>query len=71
MQDSKKRSILKTFTSKLVEVVISATALQIIFGQPFISLGLPILLEGLQMIGYYFHERAWNKVRWGQWLRTM
>lgn len=65
MQDSKKRSILKTLTSKLVEIAISAGALQIIFGQPFISLGLPTLLEGLQMIGYYVHERVWNKVSWG------
>jgi uncharacterized membrane protein len=65
MQDSKKRSILKTLTSKLVEIAISAGALQIIFGQPLVSLGLPTLLEGLQMISYYFHERLWNKVRWG------
>ena len=65
MQDSKKRSILKTLTSKLVEIAISAGALQIIFGQPFVSLGLPTLLEGLQTIGYYFHERVWNKVCWG------
>lgn len=65
LQDSKKRSILKTLTSKLIEIAISAGALQIIFGQPLVSLGLPTLLEGLQMIGYYVHERVWNKVGWG------
>lgn len=65
MKESKKRSIVKTLTSKLVEIGISAGALQIIFKQPVVSVGLPTLLEGLQMIGYYFHERIWNKVSWG------
>lgn len=63
--DSKKRSIVKALTSKLLEISISAGALQVIFEQPFISLGLPSLLEGLQMIGYYLHERIWSKVSWG------
>ena len=64
MQEKKKRTLIKTLTAKLMEISISAIIVQIIFGEPFISLGLPLLLEGCQMVGYYFHERLWNRIEW-------
>lgn len=64
-KEEKKRSLVKTITSKIMEISISAIVLQLIFGIPVISISLPFLLEGLQMIGYYIHERIWTRIKWG------
>ena len=49
MSEERKRSIVKMITTKAGEITISAIVLQLVFRQSLISLGLPILLEGLQM----------------------
>lgn len=62
---ARKRSLIKTITSKLGEITVSGIILQVLFGEPFISIGLPILLEIAQMVWYFFHERIWERIEWG------
>lgn len=64
MGEERKRSIAKMITTKIGEITISAAILQLIFGQPLVSLGLPFLLEVVQMGWYYLHERIWSKIAW-------
>jgi len=64
--EAKCRSILKALTTKAGEIAISATILQLIFSQPLISVGLPTLLEVLQMGWYFIHERIWSHIQWGK-----
>ena len=66
MSEERKRSIVKMITTKAGEITISALVLQLIFRQSLISLGLPILLEGLQMGWYYLHERIWSRIPWAR-----
>jgi len=64
--EARRRSIIKVITMKISEITISGIAIQLIFGQPFVSLGLPLILEGLQMGAYYVHERIWAKIAYGK-----
>lgn len=64
--ETKARSILKTLTMKLLEILTSSLICYLIFGDILIALGLPILLEGIQTILYFIHERMWSLISWGE-----
>ena len=63
--ETKKRSIVKAITMKIIEIVSSIVVLQFLFGIPFISLGLPFVLEGIQLVEFIIHEQAWSNIHWG------
>jgi len=64
--EERKRSITKMITCKVGEILISAIICQVIFQQTIITLGLPILLEIVQMSWYYLHERVWLRIQWAK-----
>ena len=64
--DAHKRSLAKAVVYKTGSVVLLAS-LAWIFTRDLVQMSLiTICYEIIAIIGYYVHERLWQKVRWGQ-----
>ena len=58
--DSRKKSILKTISWRIIAIIISITVVYIFTNSISLSLGIAITSNAVAMIVYYFHERSWN-----------
>ena len=65
MKDSRKKSLLKTLTWRIIATIVTVLGIQLISGDWGMSFGIGIGINLLKTVLYYFHERAWNKVKWG------
>lgn len=64
MKDSRKRTFIKTITDKVMEIGISQVILHLV-GLPLgLAVGLPILIEIIQIGSYIINERIWSKIDW-------
>ena len=64
--ETRKRSILKTLTFRAIATLITSV-LVFTFTRNMIMAGVVGLLDLiLKLIIYYFHERLWNRISWGQ-----
>lgn len=59
--DTKKKSILKTISWRVIAIVISVIITYIYTKSASMSLELVLVANAISMIGYYYHERVWNK----------
>jgi len=63
--DTKKRSIVKTFTFRIIATM-TTMILIVIFTGNFLLAGTIGFLELIsKLMIYYFHERAWDRISWG------
>lgn len=56
-----KESALKTSSYFVVHIAIAFFVSWFVSGSLAIALGISMIEPAIQMIGYYFHERIWNK----------
>ena len=63
--ESRKRSIAKTITFRIVATLTTFILVLIFTNEIKIALGLSIVEFFSKIIVYYVHERIWTKVRWG------
>ncbi|MEE8113850.1 MAG: DUF2061 domain-containing protein, partial [Nitrososphaerales archaeon] len=61
--DSRRRSILKTITWRIIATSTTVIGLYAWTGQLFESAGVGIALNGVKSVFYYLHERIWNRAR--------
>jgi len=65
-QENIKRSILKTISWRAVGTLATVTISYIITG----TLALAFSIGGIELVSkmvlYFFHERAWNTIKWGK-----
>lgn len=54
--DTKTRSIVKAITWRIIATLIAFI---------FVGFTAAILINVVQTVAYYFHERAWVHVKWG------
>lgn len=64
--DSRKRSIAKTATWRIIATFITAIVAFLFTGKAALSIGIGLADTIIKLFGYYFHERAWNKVDFGR-----
>lgn len=64
--DTTLRTITKLITFKITEVIMSALLIWLITGNFAYTIGLPLLIEGLQVVAIFFVERGWNRIQWGK-----
>ena len=63
--DTRKRSIAKTITFRMLATVTTMTIV-FIFTQDFVVAGIVGTIEFFSKIAlYYLHERAWDRIPWG------
>jgi uncharacterized membrane protein len=65
-QDNIKRSIVKTISWRVVGTLATVTISYIITG----TMALAVSIGGIELVSkmllYFFHERAWNNLKWGK-----
>lgn len=61
-----KRSITKALTFRGIILVSDGIIIFLLTNRYDITLALISLFGVIHTVFYFFHERAWNKVRWGK-----
>ena len=65
VNETKKRSLLKAVSFRLVEVAVDTLILSF-FVRPEVAFGLAAGLEGICLLLHYLFERVWNKTDYGR-----
>lgn len=60
------RAIVKTISYRVVILILDFTAIYIFTGQIKIAVGFMIVSNIYTTLGYFFHERIWDKIKWGK-----
>lgn len=60
------RSILKTISYRIVILILDFGSIYIFTGQVKVALGFMIVSNIYTTLGYFFHERIWDKIKWGK-----
>ncbi|MFA6486334.1 MAG: DUF2061 domain-containing protein [Candidatus Magasanikbacteria bacterium] len=60
------RSLLKAITYRIVILILDFTVIYWLTGKSEIALGFMVASNIYTTIAYYFHERAWDNVKWGK-----
>jgi adenylylsulfate kinase len=63
--ETHKRTLAKSITWRIAATVITFVIVIIITGRMDWAIGLSIFDMILKFIGYYVHERAWDRLEWG------
>ncbi len=64
--ETKRRSFYKTISWRIVATVTTLVVSYILTGDTTKSLGIASVDTMLKFVFYFFHERAWTRVDWGQ-----
>jgi len=59
--DSKRKSIVKTVSWRVMAIIISTIVAYAYTSSASMSIEMVLVGNGISMIAYYFHERAWVK----------
>jgi len=65
-EETKKRSIAKSISFRLVEIGVAATVMFLIIGNLELAVGLVLIEEGTCFLLGYIWERIWNRIPWGK-----
>jgi uncharacterized membrane protein len=65
MEEARKRSVVKSVVWRIICIVVSVFTTFLLTGRWNIALAVGTLYNAITMILYYFHERFWNKIKWG------
>jgi uncharacterized membrane protein len=68
VKETKKRSILKSTTYRILVVATDFTVLYMLTCKTEISVVFTLISNTYTWIFYYLHERVWNMVEWGRTL---
>jgi uncharacterized membrane protein len=60
------RSIVKTVTYRVIILILDFASIYIFTGQVKIALGFMIVSNINSTLGFFFHERIWDKIKWGK-----
>ncbi|HTA26535.1 MAG TPA: DUF2061 domain-containing protein [Bacteroidia bacterium] len=66
LKDTMKRSIVKSLSYRLVIIVLDFTTVYIFTGQVKLAIGFMLISNVYTTIAYFFHERIWDKIKWGR-----
>ena len=60
------RSIVKSFSWRIVGTIDTVIISWVITGKLTTAFSIGAIELGTKMILYFFHERIWNKIKWGK-----
>ncbi len=67
MGDQRKRSILKTLSWRGLATLATVFTVLGFTGDVTVSLGVGGIEVVAKIVLYYFHERSWERIRWGRY----
>ena len=62
---TRKRSIIKALTYRVVIVCLDFLAIYVFTHKVEVALGFMIVSNIYTTLGYFLHERAWARIKWG------
>jgi len=65
VEETLRRSIVKTISYRVIILILDFVAIYLFTGQMKLALGFMILSNIYTTVGYFFHERIWDKIKWG------
>lgn len=65
MRETRKRSMAKSILWRFVCIVVSIVTSFLLTARWDIAVAIGGIYNVITMILYYFHERIWNRVKWG------
>ena len=60
------RSVLKTISYRAVILLLDFISIYLFTGQVKVAFGFMLISNIYTTIGYFFHERIWDKIKWGK-----
>ncbi len=66
MIETRKRSILKTITWRIIAILITTFVVFMFTKKAVLSISIGSLDTVIKLFIYYLHERMWNKLRFGR-----
>jgi len=66
MKETRKRSLVKSIVWRFVCVVVSIAISFFLTAKWDISVAIGFSYNIITIVLYYFHERIWNRVKWGK-----
>lgn len=66
MTETRKRSIAKSVTWRIICIVVSIVTAYFLTGKLDVAVAIGTVYNFITMILYYFHERFWNVLDWGK-----
>mgnify|MGYP003999674413 CR=1 FL=1 len=66
MNELHKRSVMKALTWRVIATLTTVSLVYIFTNELVLSLGVGAFDIIIKLLFYYFHERAWIKVKWGK-----
>ena len=65
MEGTRGRSVVKSIIWRIVCIVVSIFTTFILTGSWNIAVAVGTIYNAITMVLYYFHERLWNRIKWG------
>jgi uncharacterized membrane protein len=65
MEGTRKRSVVKSIVWRIICIVVSVVVTFFLSGKWDIAVAVGTVYNVITMILYYFHERIWNRIKWG------
>ena len=66
MKATKKRSLMKTFTFRILATIVTFLLVLVFTGSLVLSFGIGLIDLVAKTLLYYGHERFWDGVKWGR-----
>jgi len=60
------RSLTKAITYRIAIIILDFTSVYLLTGRVDVALGFMLISNIYTSIAYYFHERIWNRIKWGK-----
>ena len=61
-----KRSMVKTISYRTIIIILDFGTLYLFTGKIKVAVGFTIISNLYTTVAYFFHERIWDKVKWGR-----
>jgi adenylylsulfate kinase len=65
-EETLRRSLVKTISYRVVILILDFVSIYLFTGQIKVAVGFMIVSNVYTTIGYFFHERIWDKIKWGK-----
>jgi adenylylsulfate kinase len=56
----------KTISYRVIIIILDFTTIYLFTGRLKVALGFTVVSDLYTTIAYYFHERFWDKIKWGK-----
>ena len=65
-EETLRRSIIKTVSYRLIILILDFASIYLFTGKIKVALGFMLVSNIYTTLGYFFHERIWDKIKWGK-----